>query len=514
MVDKINKIEFSSIKKLGNGSLRVRAEDGIFDLSIIKSGLNEHQLQILDNNSDEVFLSSSTANNNFEEVEGLEATKFLTFFFDNKGELFFQSSNKTSYNIKFKVDILSKQIIYSCFLCNSSSNNFENRDKTKTEINEVHTNVESNTYIIKGKTPHSGDKNTDFIMDLVRNCKFELAISEINSLLNSSEDSDLKIRLKEIKAEVLNGTRKNSEAIKICDELLQENSKNHKALAEKALGLRGLSQLEAGEKLINEAISLHEDVRYYYIKAFILNCKGRKFNTQALNVINDALKIDSNYAPLVGLLGLISSEQSNFKEAITYFDKAILLSPNDYSIYIHKGLCYKHMKSLTNSKDCFIKAIELYPQSSVAYDNLGDYYYSNNIDIELALKNFKLAIEFGPDNTHALVSFAGALNKQKKKDEALALIEKALKINSDYAYAYYQKGAIYYDNEEYDLGCAAFSKAVDLQPNNTNFLNAYAHCLVESQEISEAIDLYEKVLDIDPDNEQATEGKENALSKL
>ena len=124
-----------------------------------------------------------------------------------------------------------------------------------------------------------------------------------------------------------------------------------------------------------------------------------------------------------------------YDDAIKAYDKAIEINPNDADVWYSKGL------AVYDSGD-YIKAIDCY----------------NN------------ALEIAPEDHRVLNDKARALARSIN-DEALLVVEKALKINSNDSDILDTKGFILYNLSRYEESVECFNKAISVSPNDRNFSN-------------------------------------------
>ena len=92
------------------------------------------------------------------------------------------------------------------------------------------------------------------------------------------------------------------------------------------------------------------------------------------------------------------------------------------------------------------------------------------------------------------------INLDEAFDKAANLLYKAIKINSEYADAYYWLGEIYFDRKMYDAAKEAFEKAIHLNPTDEFAHLSLAEYYLSQNQPKEAIKEAEKVVEIDPEN--------------
>ncbi len=137
-------------------------------------------------------------------------------------------------------------------------------------------------------------------------------------------------------------------------------------------------------------------------------------------------------------LGFIFQENTkNLDAAISSYQIAYNLSPNDIDIYLNLGNVFFEKGSYDNALMVYKKALESSPHNARLHCNLG-YLYWGKGNIEEAIKEYEKAIKY--DNTYDIaynnlgVIYLDDLGRVKK---AIELFEAARKYNPNYALAHY-----------------------------------------------------------------------------
>lgn len=142
-------------------------------------------------------------------------------------------------------------------------------------------------------------------------------------------------------------------------------------------------------------------------------------------------------------IGACYKALNNDAKAIEYYKKAIELKPNsDIAYYI--GVLYSEKEDWANSKTYLKKSISLNPNNTKAKDLLGTVVEQANIK---------------------LVDDAIALYDKGDYIKATAIFDKVLQEDYKNAYAHYYKGLIFDVDKKYLLAIAEYQKAVKTSPD-------------------------------------------------
>ena len=121
---------------------------------------------------------------------------------------------------------------------------------------------------------------------------------------------------------------------------------------------------------------------------------------------------------------------------------------------------------------------------------------------DLALKNYKKALELNPDYAEAYNSMGTVLQSQGDYDSAINSYERAIKIKPDYAEAYNNIGLALRYKGYTKRAINTYKHAIELKPNFTEAYYNLGFELIRSQNFEEGFRLLEYRWDLIQDNKQ------------
>lgn len=134
------------------------------------------------------------------------------------------------------------------------------------------------------------------------------------------------------------------------------------------------------------------------------------------------------------------SEQ-NYKAAISTYQEAIKLNPQQWAYYFNLGLAYKKMGENEKSLRSFRQAQSLNPESFSANKELGESLAKQG-NFDEALGFYEKAIALNPEDVDVLYNLGICFINLGDPEKALPYFEKAIALNKNYADAYYQLGTV------------------------------------------------------------------------
>jgi tetratricopeptide (TPR) repeat protein len=167
-------------------------------------------------------------------------------------------------------------------------------------------------------------------------------------------------------------------------------------------------------------------------------------------------------------------------DAITQFQKAVELNPDDADAFYGWGLALYHKHDLDAAIAKLRKATALNPSYANAYYNWGLALYAEN-NVSGAISKFEKTVELDSDYADAYYNWALALSRKGELNEAILKFQKATELKPGYADAYYGWGVALYHNHKLDGAVSEYEKALELAPANESYKKALASAQAEQR---------------------------------
>lgn len=145
-------------------------------------------------------------------------------------------------------------------------------------------------------------------------------------------------------------------------------------------------------------------------------------------------------------------DQTDYKEGIKLYKKAIKADPNFVEAYDNMALCYRKIGDFKNAIENYKKSIELYPDGHMAHMNLGIIYIIQK-EFNKALDEYAILQKINPDDPEGYYGTINIYLQLKDYDSAIKNALKTIEIyeatNSEYLnQAQFLLGTSYYYNKD------------------------------------------------------------------
>jgi tetratricopeptide (TPR) repeat protein len=259
---------------------------------------------------------------------------------------------------------------------------------------------------------------------------------------------------------------------------------------------------------------------------------------EAINLVNQALKLQPSYTQAYTLRGWLHSQLKNNNQALLDYNKAVSIDPEYDGSYMLRASARIALGDQSGALNDYNKALSINPENFIALENrasvklslsdgrgaLDDFNraskINNNSDRLIvsigrcgangAVGNFKEALQdcnkaiklhaerdLEPSKLASIYNNLGTAKfKSGDKQGALADLSKSISLNSSDPAAYINRGSLKYALNDKVGALADFNQALSLKSTNVNIYLGIAIIKEESGELQEAISYYRKAEEI------------------
>jgi tetratricopeptide (TPR) repeat protein len=229
----------------------------------------------------------------------------------------------------------------------------------------------------------------------------------------------------------------------------------------RALGAAGNWDLAA------EAFRYAIAVRAGYAEAWAwLGEAKQQLGQDGSNEIKKALAISSDSAILQSLYGLFLQRQKQPKAALAAFQKAATLEPEDIGWQMALGGAYEQTGDLVAALEHYQHAVELSPNSAIAWRALADFSLRNNVDpVGVGLPAARRLVELANTDWQSVDIAGQILLENGNAIGAEALLKKALELDPTQAAPSLHLGLLYLQTDNLSAAYSYLNQAKTFDPD-------------------------------------------------
>jgi arylsulfatase A-like enzyme/tetratricopeptide (TPR) repeat protein len=197
---------------------------------------------------------------------------------------------------------------------------------------------------------------------------------------------------------------------------------------------------------------------------------------QGLDELYKTIALNPNHAMALYNIAYAFQQQGNLKEAEKWYLKVL---NHEEKLYASLGLAhlYMDMGEPEKAKKYFILTAKSYEEfaeatkekkaKSALYDTLGEIYFGAG-ELDLAVKNYKLAIELTPDKPSLHYNLAEIYEAKGDVQSAFSAYKEEIDVAPGNYKAFNNLGLLYKQNGSWDEAAACFQKVIELLPQSPN----------------------------------------------
>ena len=275
-----------------------------------------------------------------------------------------------------------------------------------------------------------------------------------------------------------------------------------------------LLSVDNSESGINSAVLKITD-QAQALKRFREACvlyRNKKYD-QALDIVNELLKLNPNNSQYYNLKGRNLSAMTHYDDALSAFHKAIELEPDNASFHNGIGIVYLKKKSYDNALLEYGKAIELDPNNALYHNLLGEAYVEIQ-HYEEALSECYKSIELEPENAFYHACIGQIYFKMQQYDQALEKFYKSTKLNPKVADYHNYIANTYEELERYDEAVLEYHKAIELEPEKVKYHVCLGDLYDKTQHKDMALSEYYKARELAVNDTKYDKQLNEKISKL
>ncbi len=190
--------------------------------------------------------------------------------------------------------------------------------------------------------------------------------------------------------------------------------------------------------------------------------RDKAWTEQAKTECDGAVKLGNAGAAGHSCLGLIADGTGRYREAVTEYQRALDLDPNNANSEIGLALAYEHAGAINEAEQTYQRLVDAHPNSPDSYNSAGSFYWRRE-QFDKAAQMFQKATVLAPEGYAAYVNLGATYNYMGQYDKAIEPLKKSISIRPSYA-AYVNLGSTYIHLRRFADAAAVYEEAIKLSP--------------------------------------------------
>jgi protein O-GlcNAc transferase len=192
----------------------------------------------------------------------------------------------------------------------------------------------------------------------------------------------------------------------------------------------------------------------------------------------------------------------NLDEAADCYRRGVEVNPDDSICYSNLGYALGELGQAAESQEMLLKAVELNPADFDAHYLLGNLARARGEWLQ-AIARYREALKAKPDFDLCRRELCISLAQAGQIREAREALEQGPAFAVDSADFYYFRGNLHLAADEFDDALANFRQADKLQPRDASILINLGVAQLKRRDVFPALETYRSILEFEPDNVQA-----------
>ena len=196
-------------------------------------------------------------------------------------------------------------------------------------------------------------------------------------------------------------------------------------------------------------------------------------------------------------------QQKDIENAEFELEKAKELQGESIKIIFNQARLTYLQGNINKTIELYKESINRNPMFVKAYNALGEI-YENLGEITTAIRYYEIAHEISPANTERLLTLSKLLHKTGDAEKAANILKGAVTdLRGDVSTSEHLLGEIYLSKGETEKALNSFLKAHRKNPTDITIMNSLANAYRQLGKQEHALDMYNKIIDINNDNSEA-----------
>jgi tetratricopeptide (TPR) repeat protein len=239
------------------------------------------------------------------------------------------------------------------------------------------------------------------------------------------------------------------------------------------------------------------DDEIYFCKAVALE-RAERFSEAEAELLS-CVELNPNHPEAWYELGYCKDMLDRPLDSLSCYDRHLEIDPYSANTWYNRGIILTKLRRFDEAVHSYDIALAVRENFSSAWYNRGNV-LANTGRLPEAIESYKMTLEYEPGDLPTLFNIAAAYEEQENYHQAIVYLEKCVSIDVDYAEAWYALACCYDEIDAPLFALNAINKALALEPESADFMQAKAGIEFQAGNYDYAIELYEESIDMDKHN--------------
>lgn len=210
---------------------------------------------------------------------------------------------------------------------------------------------------------------------------------------------------------------------------------------------------------------------------------------QAQAALERAIKLEPDNDFAYTRLAALKQSQKDGPGALAMLDKALSINPASKWAWLWKGVVYGEiMEDWDKARDAYAKALALDPRFDMAHYNIAwSWLQAQPKNYDKARAALETALKINPNYKEALYALGMVYGYQNQYEPAKTYLTKAIAVDPRYTTAWKWRGIVNDDAGDYAQALSDFGHAIELSPSDPDGYVRRARTLRRTQQYNQAV---------------------------
>ncbi|MCK4585221.1 tetratricopeptide repeat protein, partial [candidate division WOR-3 bacterium] len=222
---------------------------------------------------------------------------------------------------------------------------------------------------------------------------------------------------------------------------------------------------------------------------------------EAENYLREHLRNNDKDFEALKLLGILYYNGGLWEKAVSVFQKANAVSPNNIEMLYGIAKCYRAMSRIEEAEKLVNELLSQSPENFELLLFLSELYIEESrfMDAENILNE---CYKKEPKELKVLINFAKLCEREGRIKEAMSYLNDAKKLSPDSPSIHFNLGKLLLNSSHYEEALDEYNKVIEMDENNTSVYRYLGICYKALSKPDLAISSFKMAVDADPLNSE------------